>query len=108
MVTTYSETPEISTRSLAPRIVATHWLGEGAVTLDDPATRLRFQRLAGRLHELGPRPVGEFIAELVETLPVSAGEVIDRLERYGQLDPATVRALGADRFPPVPLRSVAA
>ena len=30
--------------------------------------------------------------------------IADRLQAYAQLDPEIVRAVGADRFPPMPLQ----
>jgi hypothetical protein len=57
----------------------------------------RFRHLVSRLHALGPRPVGEFIAALYrqhDDLPV-----LELLERYARSDPATIRVLGADRWP---------
>jgi hypothetical protein len=60
------------------------------------STALRLRRLAEHLHRLGPRPVFEFLAEVVQGAPP-----IERLERYAQLDPAMVGALGADTLPPL-------
>ena len=63
--------------------------------------RLRRQRAAEHLHRLGPRPVLEALIE------VGVGRDIDDvLARFGKLDGAVVRALGADRFPPAPLQRV--
>ena len=59
------------------------------------------QRLATKVHELGPRPMLELLQE------VESGVDLDRaLERYATGDPATFRALGADTFPRIPIRSV--
>lgn len=57
----------------------------------------RFRHLINRLHALGPRPMGEFIAALHRRADLP---VVDLLERHASNDPATVRALGADRWPP--------
>jgi hypothetical protein len=55
----------------------------------------RLRHLAERLHALGPRPLFEFLVE------VAAGaDLVDRLERYADLDPDVVHRLGADRMPP--------
>ena len=63
---------------------------------------LQRQRCATHLHDLGARPVLEALLEL------DAGRDLDDvLARYAELDPEIVRALGADRFPPLPLRRVA-
>jgi hypothetical protein len=66
----------------------------------------RFRWLVDRLYALGPRAVGELLAEL-------AGEHLIRvpierkLERYAAaLDPAILRAIGGDRFPPPPIHLV--
>lgn len=67
-----------------------------------PAPRL--QRLATHLHDLGPRAVFEFI---VEMSTVYGPEVTERLEAYGRIDPALLRAVGADRFTGSPIRRVA-
>ena len=91
----------------ANSIVGRHWFGHGTVSLNEPEHRVRLQRLIGHLHSLGPRPVGEFLIEILAAWPVPADDVLERLERYGRLDPDVVHALGADRFPPMPLQVVA-
>ena len=55
----------------------------------------RLRRLVAHLHSLGPRPVYEFVREII-----NGGDVIDRLEDYGRLDPNLVQYLGADRIVP--------
>jgi hypothetical protein len=57
-----------------------------------PPERLR--HLAQRLHELGERPLYEFLVELDRGAPLGP-----RLERYAQLSADVVNALGADRLP---------
>jgi hypothetical protein len=54
--------------------------------------RLRRQRLVEHLHRLGPAPLGHFLR---------GANIPDHLERYAKIDPAFVRALGGDRYPPV-------
>jgi len=70
----------------------------------------RFARKVERLHELGPRPIGEFIVEIINKLaatnPEFAAFAADRLDRYAALDADAVRDLGGDRFPTPPLRIV--
>jgi hypothetical protein len=62
--------------------------------VDAPAD-LRLRRLAAALHELGPRPIYEFLRE------VEAGaDVRARLEAYARLPAGFVRANGGDKFPP--------
>jgi hypothetical protein len=57
--------------------------------------RMRRQRLVEHLHRLGPAPLGHFLRE------IEAGASIpDHLERYMEINPAFVRALGGDRFSP--------
>jgi len=60
------------------------------------STAIRLRHLANHLHRLGPRPVFEIFAEALQGAPL-----IERLERYAQLDPDLVHALGADVLPPV-------
>ena len=61
---------------------------------DIPEARLR--RLAGRLHAAGPRPVLEYLREIL-----AGADPIERLERYAELDPAIVAAVGAHKLPPI-------
>jgi hypothetical protein len=66
---------------------------------------MRFRWLVTQVHRLGPRVVGELLAEIGgEYLIRTAIET--KLERYAALDPAVVRALGGDRFPKTPLHLV--
>jgi hypothetical protein len=60
-----------------------------------------YRRNVTRLHAMGPRVLGEFLAEL------GAGsyrmtDIESALERYSRLDPDIVRGLGGNRFPPRP------
>jgi hypothetical protein len=54
----------------------------------------RIQRHAESIHAGGPRVIGELIAEIISKHP----DVAARVEAYAALDPAIVRAIGADRF----------
>ncbi len=66
---------------------------------------LPFQRKVERVHRLGPRILGEMLAELGAERSIMT--IIDRkLDIYAHLDPATLEATGADRFWPAPLREV--
>ncbi len=59
----------------------------------------RFERMIERLHRLGPRVFGELLAEIA----AAAGQhvrVVDLVEEYAALDPAVLRAVGGDKFPP--------
>lgn len=66
--------------------------------------QLRLQNLSRHLYELGPRSVLEFVSEVAATF---GEDVVERLEAYGRLDAAALRALGADSLPASPLRVVA-
>lgn len=66
------------------------------------ATDPRLQRLVTHLHGLGPRAVAELLTEFAAAHDAEA-DLLDRLERYARLDPATSGAFGGDRFPPRPL-----
>jgi hypothetical protein len=61
---------------------------------DAPAD-LRLRRLAAALHELGPRPIYEFLREIEDGADLRA-----RLEVYAALPAGFVRANGGDKFPP--------
>ena len=79
--------------------------GNGAA--HQPATtEIRFRRLVGHLHALGPRPVAELLTELVGTDEQARRDVFHLLEKYGGLDPALVRALDGSGFPAPPLHEV--
>ena len=70
--------------------------------LDEPTTGPRWERMIEHIHSLGPRPLAELLAEIA----AATGEpdlIADRLQAYASLDPAVLRAVGADRFPPMPL-----
>ena len=55
-----------------------------------------FRRAVQHLHRLGPRPLGEFLGEVVAAMPEAAPVVVERLEAYALLDPHTVAWLAAD------------
>ena len=66
--------------------------------------RLRRQRQVERICRI-PRLVAELLDEIGRHYGI--GDDIDRrLERYAAIDPAILAALGADRFPPLPIRAV--
>jgi hypothetical protein len=67
--------------------------------------RLRRQHLAQQVHRLGARVLFELLAELGRHHGIE-DDIGRRLERYAELDPEVLRALGGDRFPPAPLRLV--
>jgi hypothetical protein len=75
-----------------------------------PAARDRFrlQRGAEHLHALGARALAEMLAELARDR-CDLADTLDRLDAWrAGLSPELLRAAGGDRFPPRPLRVVAA
>ena len=64
-----------------------------------PLVGPRFERQVVRVHALGPRVVGELLAEIA-TATGDPGLIADRVEAYAALDPAVLRAVGGDQFPP--------
>ena len=80
-------------------------IGKGAI-----GDRLRgsphLQRIVSRVTEAGPRPVAELLIEALENAGADPAALDRLLERWARLDPATVRAVGGDRFPRSPLRLV--
>jgi hypothetical protein len=72
----------------------------------DSLDRLRLQRGAEYLYQLGPRAMAEALAEIADRIggwPVLLA-VLAEYER--RLTPAMIRAAGADRFPSRPLQAV--
>jgi hypothetical protein len=71
-------------------------LPPSSVTLPS-SIALRLRHLATRLHQLGPRPLYEWAAEII----AGSTDPLGRLEVYGRLDPQTLHALGADTLSPL-------
>jgi hypothetical protein len=65
-------------------------------SLGKPIALARLRRLADQLHALGPRPLFEYLREII-----AGADPVDRLERYAAIDPDVLRALGGDHLPPV-------
>ena len=63
--------------------------------------RPRHERMVERVHSLGPRPLAELLAEIAAVTGQHV-RVVDLVEEYAALDPAVLRAVGADHFPPMP------
>ena len=64
-----------------------------------------FRRQVERLHRLGPRAVGEFLAEIGAERSIA--NVIDRkLDTYTEVKPEALEATGGDDFPPNPIHEV--
>ncbi len=76
-----------------------------------PGTRRRqpsphYCGLINHLYDLGPRAVGELLLEVIGDDDHIRLDVEICLERYRQLDPDVVHALGADSFPPPPIHEI--
>ncbi len=66
---------------------------------------LAFRRKVQRLHGLGPRVVGELLAEIAAERGIRV--LIERkVDKYTELEPAVLEAAGGDRLWPVPVREV--
>ncbi len=66
---------------------------------------LRFRRKVQRLHRLGDRVLGEFLAEIGAERGVQT-RIDQKLDRYTELDPAAIEAAGGERFWSTPLHEV--
>jgi hypothetical protein len=62
----------------------------------------RFRALVNHLHRLGPRPIGEALITLSGN---RERELLAVLEEFARLDPATVAAVGARNWPPLPVHA---
>ena len=72
----------------------------------DTLARLRLQRGAEHLHQLGDRATAEFLAEIADRIG-GLPAILTLLSDYQQrLSPSTLRAVGADRFPARPMHGV--
>jgi len=81
------------------------FLPHDAAFLQAARRDLRFRRDVERLHRLGPRVLFEALSEL-GAIRLCRFEIEELVARYAALDAATLRAAGADRMPPLPLRLV--
>ena len=68
--------------------------------LGGPLSDLRRDRLVLHLHRLGPKPISEYLKELVGNDDGLQADALFLLEKYAVLDPGIVRALDADDFAP--------
>ena len=106
-----SAASEARVRGTGNRWIAS-FLGEGQDAeqahrfLDDRLFKVRLPVLAQHLHNLGPRPVAECLLEIAGHDDGARTTLLAALERYAKLDPATVRGVGGDVFPPIPLHEV--
>ena len=70
-----------------------------------PLAGPRFQRQIKHIIALGERPLAELLAEIARSTDQSSF-IADRVAAYAALDVVTIRALGGDNFPPMPLEVV--
>jgi hypothetical protein len=68
--------------------------------------RLQRARYAKRIWALGERIEFELLECLIKNFDLDEDAVARVLDRFAGLDPEVLRALGADRLPPAPIRSV--
>ncbi len=66
---------------------------------------LPFQRKIERFHHLGPRVLGEMLAELGAERSIMTA-IIQMIERYIELNPEVLEAAGGDDFSPIPIHQV--
>jgi hypothetical protein len=66
---------------------------------DDIMADLTFQRHVGHLHALGPRVVGELLAQLGAEKNIRTA-IDQMLARYAKLTSEQVKAAGGDKWPP--------
>ena len=96
---------EIRARNTGNRWISS-FLGEGPDAeqahrfLDDRLFNVRLPVLVQHLHGLGVRPVAECLLEIAGNDDGARVTLLAALERYAKLDPATVRRVGGDVFPP--------
>jgi hypothetical protein len=72
---------------------------ESECAVDRLERDLRLQRGFEKLHELGPRPVAMFIAELINSVDVDASWLEAVLDWCVGADAELIAAVGADRWP---------
>lgn len=74
-------------------------VGLGSVNWESPSFR------AGSSQSLGPRAVGELLAEIGREHAIRTA-IEQKLERYARLTPEQIGTVGGEDFPPAPLRVV--
>jgi hypothetical protein len=65
------------------------------------STAIRVKYLAGRVHALGPRPLYEYLCEIIG----GSSDPMGRLEKFAAMDPEVLDYFGGRELPP-PLRLV--
>ena len=68
--------------------------------LDGHLFNAQIRRQAAHLHQLGVRPLTEFLIEFVGLDQQVRNDLLLLLERYARLDREVVEAVGAGSFPP--------
>ena len=82
---------------------------EGFKTIGEMTTQivghLPFRRKVERFHRLGPRVLGEMLAELGAERSIMM-IIEQKLDTFAELEPETLRVAGGDTFSPVPIHEV--
>ncbi len=78
----------------------------GNKTAAEIANDLWFRRQIEHLHRLGPRALYELLVETGEQR-LCRTYLEQRVQRYAEIDPEHLAALGAEHFPRPPLHEVA-
>ena len=68
--------------------------------------RLQRQRYAARIWRLGDRVQFELVEKFIKHFGIDEEAARQILDRFAGLDIEALRALGADRLPPAPIRQV--
>ena len=71
----------------------------------DVVADLNFRRQVERLHRFGPRVTAELLAEIAAERSIQTA-IDQKLDRYTDLDPATIEAAGGSEFWPAPLHQI--
>ena len=80
------------------------WRSIGSVAAEVVAD-LEFRRKVERLYARGPRPIAELLAELGAERSITT--IIEtKLDRYLEVDDASLDATGGREFPAIPLHEV--
>jgi len=85
-----------------PRCKGFKSIGEAAAEIVE---HLPFQRKVERIHRLGPRVLGEMLAELGAERSIMT-IINQKIDRFIKLNPETLQATSGDDFPPVPIHGV--
>ena len=91
-------------------ILAQHWFGVEPPLLNtfvtaDIIADMRRQRHVRKLHRLGPRVLDALLVEIGAERSITT-IIEQKIERYAAIDPLALEALGADRFPALPIHVV--